>query len=231
MVQQIPEGGNCFLIVKFNCMYLYYDRLEAGHILARQLEKYKNDPVVVLAIPRGGVPVAYVIGKELGFPVDIVLTKKIGHPMHKEYAIGAVSLTDVYVIPHKNVSAHYINKETELIREKLRELDKKFRHGREPEKLEGKTIIIVDDGIATGNTLITTVSMLKKSNPGKIVIAVPVASREAVDKLSREVDEVVCPLIPDMFIGVGGFYENFQQLTDEEAISYFDKLRKEDVFQ
>lgn len=212
-------------------MYLYYDRLEAGHILARQLEKYKNEEVVVLAVPRGGIPVAYVVGKELGFPVDIVLTKKIGHPMHKEYAIGAVSLTDVYVIPHQHVSAHYIKKETEHIREKLREMDKKFRHGTKPVNLKGETIIIIDDGIATGNTLLTTVNMLKKSNPGKIVIAVPVASEEAVEKLSQEVDEMICPLIPDIFIGVGGFYENFQQLTDEEAISYLDKLREENVFQ
>jgi putative phosphoribosyl transferase len=108
----------------------------------------------------------------------------------------------------------------------LTEMKNKFMGDKEPEDLKGKTVIVVDDGIATGNTLLGTVSVLRKSNPGKIVIAVPVASMSAVEKLSEVVDEVVAVLIPEEFYGVGSFYEDFEQVTDEEVIFYLDKLRK-----
>src|SRR6266498_4256243 len=210
---------------------MYYDRIEAGQELARHLKKYQNEPCVLLAIPRGGVPIAYVIAEELGFPADIVLTKKIGHPLHKEYAIGAVSLTDSYIVPHAEVSKDYIEKETEHIHRRLRKMYSKFMGDRELDNLEGKNAIIVDDGIATGNTLMATVRMLKKSHPAKIVIATPVASDSAIEKLSKEVDEVVCPYVPDIFFGVGGFYEHFDQTTDEEVMHYLDKLRSEKIIQ
>jgi putative phosphoribosyl transferase len=210
---------------------MYYDRIEAGQELARHLKKYKNEPGVLLAIPRGGVPIAYVIAGKLGFPVDIVLTKKIGHPLHKEYAIGAVSLTDSYIIPHAEVSKDYIEKETKHIHVRLRKMYSKFMGDEEPENIKGKTAIIVDDGIATGNTLMATVRMLKKSYPDKIIIATPVASNKAIEKLSKEVDEIVCPLVPEIFFGVGGFYEHFDQMTDEEVMFYLDKLRTEKIIQ
>ncbi|HXL56496.1 MAG TPA: phosphoribosyltransferase family protein, partial [Chitinophagaceae bacterium] len=191
----------------------------------------KNDPCVLLPIPRGGVPVAFVIAEELGFPVDIVLIKKIGHPLHKEYAIGAVSLTDSYIVPHEEVSKHYIEKETEHIHTRLRKMYSKFMGDKELENLEGKTVIIVDDGIATGNTLMATVKMLKKSHPHKLIIATPVASETAIEKLSKEADEVICPFVPEIFFGVSGFYERFDQTTDEEVMFYLDKLRTEKIIQ
>lgn len=205
---------------------MFRDRIEAGILLAAKLKKYKNDKGIVLAVPRGGVPVAYAVARELNFPVEIVLTKKIGHPANKEYAIGAASLNDYFIVPHENISEEYITKELIVIRKRLKEMYKKFMGDREPESLEGKTIIVIDDGIATGNTLLGTVNVLRKSKPGKIIIAAPVASESAVDKLSTEVDEVITVLIPEIFYGVGAFYEDFGQVTDEEVMFYLDKLRE-----
>ena len=184
---------------------MFKDRIEAGLLLAAKLKKYKNDPGVVLAVPRGGVPVAYVVARELGLPIEVVLTKKIGHPMNKEYAIGAASLTDYFVMPHENVSEQYIQQELQDIRIRLKEMYRRFMGDKEPENLEGKTVIVIDDGIATGNTILGTVQVLRKSKPGKIIIGVPVASKSAVRKLSKEVDEVVTVVIPDEFYGVGAF--------------------------
>ena len=205
---------------------MFYDRLEAGMLLAEKLMKYRDDPGVVLAVPRGGVPIAYVVARELGWPLDLLLTKKIGHPLNKEYAIGSVSLTERILIPHEEVSQSYIDKETERIRHRLREMYKKFMGDKEPEKLNDKTVIVIDDGIATGNTLMSTVNMLRKSTPRKIIIAVPVASFGALKKLSGMVDEIVCPLVPEYFGGVGAFYENFDQVSDDEVIYYLGKLKE-----
>ena len=198
--------------------------MEAGLMLAARLQKYKDKAGVILAVPRGGVPVAYAVAKELGLPVQLILTKKIGHPLNKEYAIGAAGLSDYFVIPHDNVTDDYIEEELTRIRTRLREMQKLFMGNKEPLSLEGKTVIVVDDGIATGNTLLGTINLLRKSKPGKIVIGVPVASGKAVEKLSKVADEIVSVLVPDEFYGVGAFYEDFQQVTDEEVKFYLDKL-------
>ncbi len=204
---------------------MFRDRIEAGLLLADKLKKYKNDPGIVLAVPRGGVPVAYAVAKEFGFPLEVILTKKIGHPMNKEYAIGAASLTDYFILPHENVSNEYIELELKRVRHRLKEMYIRFMGDKVPENPEGKTVIVIDDGIATGNTLMGTVNVLRKSNPGKIVIGVPVASQTAVEKLSKEVDEVVTVLIPEQFYGVGAFYEDFEQVSDEEVSFYLEKLK------
>jgi len=205
---------------------MFTDRIEAGLLLAEKLKKFKNDPGVVLAVPRGGVPVAYVVAKELGFPLEIMLTKKIGHPTNKEYAIGAASLTDHFIVPHENVSDEYIRSELEIVRKRLKEMYRKFMGEKEPASLEGKTVIVVDDGMATGNTLLGSIRVLRKSMPGKIIIAVPVASSNAVEKIAPEVDEVVTVLIPEEFYGVGAFYDDFEQVSDEEVLFYLDKLKE-----
>jgi putative phosphoribosyl transferase len=204
---------------------MFRDRIEAGLLLAAKLKKYKNDPGIVLAVPRGGVPVAYVVAKELGFPIEVILTKKIGHPLNKEYAIGAASLTDYFIIPHDDVSPFYIEQELQRVRSRLKEMYIKFMGDNEPESMENKTVIVIDDGIATGNTLMGTVHLLRKGKPRKIVIAAPVASKTAVAKLSKEVDEVIAVTVPEVFYGVGAFYENFEQVSDEEVMFYLDKLK------
>ncbi|HEX5027144.1 MAG TPA: phosphoribosyltransferase family protein [Agriterribacter sp.] len=205
---------------------MFKDRIEAGLLLAAKLKKYRSDPGIVLAVPRGGIPVAYAVAKELGFPIEVILTKKIGHPANKEYAIGAASLTDYFIVPHEHVPEEYIQRELKHIRTRLQEMYKRFMGDREPENLEGKTVIVIDDGIATGNTILGTVQVLRKSKPGKIIIAVPVASQSAVRKLSKEVNELIAVLIPEEFYGVGAFYEDFTQVSDEEVMFYLDKLRE-----
>lgn len=205
---------------------MFQDRKEAGQLLAAKLKKYQNDSGIVLAVPRGGVPLAYIVATELGFPVEIILTKKIGHPMNKEYAIGAASLSDYFVVPHSDVSEKYIERELHAIRTRLKEMYKKFMGDKTQENIEGKTVIVIDDGIATGNTLMGTIKLIRKSHPHKIIIGAPVASKEAVEKLSKEVDDIVTLLIPQTFYGVGAFYEDFSEVSDEDVIFYLSKLRE-----
>ena len=205
---------------------IFQNRIEAGLLLADKLKNYQTGTGLVLAIPRGGVPVAYAVAKELGLPIELILTKKIGHPTNKEYAIGAASLTDYFTIPHENVTEEYIQAEIVRIRTRLKEMYKIFMGDQQPADLQGKTVIIIDDGIATGNTLLGTIQLLRKSKPGKMIIAVPVASRSAVNKLAKEVDEIIVVYVPDQFYGVGAFYEDFEQVTDEEVIYYLEKMRE-----
>jgi putative phosphoribosyl transferase len=205
---------------------MFRNRTEAGLLLASKLKKYQYDPGVILAVPRGGVPVAYMVAKELGFPLEVILTKKIGHPMNPEYAIGAASLTDYFVVPHDDVSQDYIDNEVVKIRKKLKEMYIKFMGDKTPENLKGKTVIVIDDGVATGNTLLSTIDVIRKSDPSKIVIAVPVAPETAVSKLSKAVDDVVVVMVPESFYGVGSFYEDFEQVSDEEVAYYLNKLRE-----
>lgn len=203
----------------------FRDRAEAGRLLAARLEKYKHKEGVLLAVPRGGVPVAYEVARILGLPMDLVLTKKIGHPMNKEYAIGAASLSDYFIIPHENVPDAYIEEEVRKVRERLREMHLKFIGTREPEKIEGRTVIVIDDGVATGNTLLGTLQLLRKGNPERIVVAAPVIPPESVRKLSAAADEVVALWTPEVFYGVGAFYEDFEQVSDEEVLAYLEKWR------
>lgn len=205
---------------------MFKDRTAAGRLLAAKLNKYKADAGVVLAVPRGGVPVAYYVATELGFPLDIVLIKKIGHPNNKEYAIGAASLTDYTVTPHAGVTDAYITQELQHIRNRLKTMRQQFLGDRKPESLEGKTVIVIDDGAATGHTLLRTLSVIRKGKPAKIVAAVPVASKNAAQLLAQEADEVITCLIPDDFYGVGAYYDNFDEVSDEEVSFYLDKLSR-----
>lgn len=205
---------------------MFQNRSEAGMLLAAKLRKYQNMPGVLLAVPRGGVPVAYEVAKELNMPLEVILVKKLGHPLNKEYAIGAVSLKDMFVIPHEDVTDFYIQKQVEKIRSRLQEMQKRFMGEKEPENIEGKTIIIIDDGVATGNTLLATIRLLKKQKPAKIVVAVPVISKSAAKKITVEADELIAVLVPETFYGVGQFYDDFTQVSDEEVINYLQTLRQ-----
>ncbi|MGZ5285662.1 MAG: phosphoribosyltransferase [Flavisolibacter sp.] len=203
---------------------MFQNRSEAGMLLASRLRKYQNIPGVLLAVPRGGVPVAYEVAKELNMPLELILVKKLGHPSNPEYAIGAVGLNDSYIVPHADVTDFYITSQIQKVRTKLQEMKKKFMGDKDPEELKGKTVIVIDDGVATGNTLLATIRILRKSKPAKIVVAVPVASKSAVQLLSNEVDELIAVLIPETFYGVGRFYDDFKQVEDEEVIHLLNKL-------
>jgi putative phosphoribosyl transferase len=205
---------------------IFQNRMDAAKQLAEKLKPFKNDSGVILAIPRGGVPVAYEIAKELEWPVDLMLTKKLGHPKHKEYAIGAVGLDARIVIPHPDVPESYIESETQKIRERLQQMRHRFMGAKQPEEIKGKTVILVDDGIATGNTILAAVEILKKQQPAKIIVAVPVASHSAVQKLSAKADEVIVVSIPEEFYGVGQFYFDFTQVSDEEVMADLQNLQK-----
>lgn len=203
---------------------MFENRREAGMLLAARLLKYKNVPGVLLAVPRGGVPVAVEVAKELNLPLELVLVKKIGHPENKEYAIGAVGLQSSFIIPHPEVSDLYIRNETEVVRRRLLEMKNKFMGGREPTDIKGKTVIVIDDGVATGNTLLATLRILKSSQPAHLVVATPVISRSAAQKLETEADELITLLIPETFYGVGGFYHDFTQVNDEDVMALLNSL-------
>lgn len=194
------------------------DRIEAGLLLSDKLKKYQNTNTIVLAIPRGGVPVGNVIAKSLHLPLDIVLSKKIPHPYNKEFAIGAVSMDAKLVDEHAGVPEDYIEKEVVRIRKLLREKYELYRGNREPLDVTGKNLIIVDDGIATGNTLLASITMLKKRNPAKIIVAVPVVPNDVVPIFQKNTDEFIYLIAPSYFRGVGAFYEEFHQVEDDEVI-------------
>jgi predicted phosphoribosyltransferase len=194
------------------------NRKEAALMLADRLEKYRGERGVVLAIPRGGVPVAAPIAKRLGMPLEVILSKKIGHPSNSEFAIGAVSLGSVQVDERQEVPQEYVEAEVKRIREKLRQNYQLYMGDREHVDMKNRVVILVDDGVATGKTLISTIELLKKEQPRRIVVAVPVASPTALARIEGMVDEVVCLLAPPYFQAVGQFYQEFYQTSDELVI-------------
>ncbi|HXD78589.1 MAG TPA: phosphoribosyltransferase family protein [Puia sp.] len=204
---------------------MFKNRIEAAGTLARQLQRFALMPGVILAVPRGGIPIGAVIAGKTGLPLDLLMTKKIGHPQNREYAIGAVGLADSYILPHKGVSPGYIKAETEALRKRLAEMRRKFMGGSRPLPLKDRIVIVVDDGAATGNTLLSAIQILRREEPGRIVVAIPVASTPAARKLRAAADELICPLVVDDFAGVGDYYEDFQQVSDEEALHYLRQLR------
>lgn len=199
---------------------VFKDRVEAAYLLADKLKQYKNQEALVLAIPRGGVPLGFVVAKELNLPLEVVLSKKIGHPNHKEFAIGAVTLNSRILSPSiSDVSSKYIEDETQMIRAFLAKRYQEYYGEKTPPELNNKIVIVIDDGIATGNTILSTLEMLHNEQPKSIVIAVPVSSKEALRKLQKSpfIDEVVCLSAPTNFQAVGQFYENFDPVENAEV--------------
>jgi putative phosphoribosyl transferase len=201
------------------------DRKEAGLLLAEKLMKYKGEDAIVLAIPRGGVPVGYYIAEALNVPLDVVLSKKIGHPLNPEFAIGSVSEDSVIIDSNAEVPAEYIQGEIEKIKKQLREKHKLFAGHENLPEIKNKIVIIVDDGIATGNTLLATVNMLRKKKPAKIVVASPLVPYDRAHKIQVTADDFVYLFAPRYFPGVGAFYKSFEQVSDEEVIRLLNKKR------
>lgn len=207
---------------------MFADRIDAGLQLADRLRHLKGREGVVLAIPRGGVPVGFMVAESLGFRLDVLLCKKIGHPHNPEYSIGAVSLTDRVLNLSTGVSTDYIEEETLRLRRRMRENEHAFRKGRPPIALKGKTVVVVDDGIATGSTLLCTLPMLRNQGPDRLIVAVPVAPAAAVRKLRVHADEVVSLLVPDDFMAVGSYYADFTQVEDSEVVAYMERATERD---
>jgi putative phosphoribosyl transferase len=200
----------------------FADRRAAGRALADRLRSYvgRND-VVVLALPRGGVPVACEVAKTLEAPLDVFIVRKLGVPGHEELAMGAIASGGVRVL-NEDVLRWYGLSEADVetvARIEVGELERReqlYRDGRDLIRIEGRVVILVDDGLATGSTMRAAVQAVRRLHPARIVVAVPVGARETCNSL-READEVICALVPDSFSAVGQWYGDFSQTSDEEV--------------
>jgi putative phosphoribosyl transferase len=198
----------------------FHDRAQAGQMLAQKLAAYNRPEVIVLGLPRGGVPVAYEIAKALQVPLDVCIVRKLGLPGHKELAMGAIASDGVRVLNYDIISNLGISSKTidEVAARELRELQRRdhvYRGQRPPPDLQHHIIILVDDGIATGSTIRAAIAILKQELPKQIIVAVPVAPPDIYKQLKTEVDEVVCLIQPEQLYAVGIWYDNFSQITEE----------------
>jgi putative phosphoribosyl transferase len=201
----------------------FKDREDAGRRLAAELEAYRGDSdVLVLALPRGGVPVGHEVAIALGAPLDVFLVRKLGVPGQEEFAMGAIASGGVRVLNESVIEMLGVDERTiaAVAAEEERELERRereYRKGRRSLDLQGRTVILVDDGLATGATMKAAALALREMNPERIVVAVPVAAKETCDEFRGEVDEIVCAITPEPFHAVGLWYEDFTQTTDEEV--------------
>lgn len=202
---------------------IFTDRSEAGRQLAARLEKYADRAdVLVLALPRGGVPVGYEVARALHAPMEVFIVRKLGVPGHEEFAMGAVATGGVRVLNDQVVSAlgipeYVIDAVAVWEQQELERRERTYRGNRPPPDVREKTVILVDDGLATGSTMLAAVKALHKLGPARIVVAVPVASPDTCELLKTEVDDVVCAVTPEPFYAVGLWYRDFSQTTDEEV--------------
>jgi predicted phosphoribosyltransferase len=209
--------------VLMNIIQPFSDRHQAGRALAKRLMDYKDRPdVVVLALPRGGVPVAFEVAQALNAPLDVFIVRKLGVPGHEELAMGAIASGGVRVLNPEvllrlRIDTWHVDA---IAKEELQELERRareYRGDRPLPDLHGKTVILIDDGLATGATMRAAAKALHHFGPAKIVVAVPAASPETCDEFRAEVDEIICAITPDPFYSVGSWYKDFSQTSDEEV--------------
>ena len=212
---------------------IFRDRKDAGKHLATKLLKYRDQPdVLVLALPRGGVPVAFEVAEALRVPLDIFLVRKLGVPGHEELAMGAISTGGVRVlnkdiVDYLRIPEHIIDA---IAAQELEELERReiaYRGNRPEPDVKGKTVILIDDGLATGSTIRAAAQALRQQGPARIVVAVPVSAPETCDEYRIGVDEIICAITPESFFGVGQWYLDFSQTTDEEVRDLLERARGE----
>jgi len=212
---------------------IFRDRTEAGKYLATKLLSYKDRPdVLVLALPRGGVPVAFEVAQALRVPLDIFLVRKLGVPGHEELAMGAISTGGVRVlnediVDYLRIPEHVIDA---IAAEELKELERRelaYRGNRAEPDVKEKTVILIDDGLATGSTIRAAAQALRQQQPARIVVAVPVSAPETCDEYRIGVDEIICAVTPEPFLGVGMWYLDFPQTTDDEVRDLLERARAE----
>jgi putative phosphoribosyl transferase len=212
----------------------FRDRTEAGRVLAEKLRHHAGrSDVLVLALPRGGVPVAFEVARALDAPLDVFVVRKLGVPGHEEYAMGALAAGGVRVldgsvieqlrIPHSAVDRVVEREQLELARR-----ERLYRGERPPPAVEGRTVILVDDGLATGSTMRAAAAALRSRKPARLVVAVPVAAPAACEDFRAEVDETVCALTPEPFYAVGQWYRDFSQTTDDEVRALLEQANPPD---
>lgn len=214
---------------------IYDNRQQAGQRLADALEYLKGEEnLIVIALPRGGVPVGYQIARRIGAPLDLVVPRKVGAPHNQEFAIGAVAEPDIRVMNERaiemyNIAPEYLEKEIENQMEEIKRRKEKYRGNRPDINLTNKKVVLVDDGIATGLTMLAAIRAIKFQRPEELILAVPVAPPDTVDWLQEEVDQVVCLVYPEPFGAVGQFYYDFTQVSDQEVIQLLDERKQMEV--
>jgi predicted phosphoribosyltransferase len=213
-------------------MSFFNDRIDAGKRLAERLSEYANrEDVLILALPRGGVPVAFEVAKELNVKMDIFIVRKLGVPGNEELAMGAIASGNIRVLNEDVIRSFRIPQKAidEATANELGELERReriYRKNRPVPKISGSTVILIDDGLATGATMRAAVAAVKTKNPAKVIIAVPVAAPDTCSDFGSEVDEVMCVATPEPFYGVGAWYEDFSQTTDKEVCDLLDRATK-----
>ncbi len=201
---------------------MFKDRTEAGLRLAKKLSKYKNQNPIIYALPRGGVVLGAEIAKTLGAPLDLIITRKIGHQFNSEYAIGAVA-EDGHTIfneaEKEQADPKWLEEKIKAEQLEAKRRREKYLRGKVPIDVKGRTVILVDDGIATGLSIFLAIEELRHQKPGKIIVAVPVVPFDTAEKIKKKVDELVALEIPENYLGaVGSYYESFPQVEDSEVI-------------
>lgn len=211
----------------------FKDRAEAGELLAQRLTSYAGrDDVIVLALPRGGVPVGFAVAEKLDVRLDVLLVRKLGFPGQEEFAMGAIASGGVCVLHDEVVQRYHIHPaEIEQVKQResqeIARREKLYRAHRPAPQLQQKVVLVVDDGIATGATMFAAVKCLRHSYPARIVVAVPVAPPETCRQLKNEVDELICLETPESFYAVGAWYRHFGQTSDEEVQSLLAQADKD----
>jgi len=209
---------------------IFRNRQEAGRELAGHLPELAGPQPLVLAIPRGGVIVGGVVADELGCDLDVVIVRKLGAPGNPELAVGSIMegsdepYLNEQIVRTLAVSRSYLGKETETQKAEAARRGRLYRNGRQRKELHGRTVILVDDGIATGATMISSIEGVKAQRPDRIVVALPVGPPDAVEQISELVDDLLCLSAPAFFAAVGQFYQDFSQTTDEEVVAVLDRF-------
>ena len=211
----------------------YKNRRQAGRELAKALQPCAHRPdVLILALPRGGVPVAYEVAKALNIPLDLMLVRKLGLPGHEELAIGAIATGGIRVLNTEVIEGMAIS-EAQIERiaaaelQELRRREKTYRGERPSAEVQGRCVILIDDGLATGATMQAAIAAIRQQRPAEILVAVPVAPKDTVALLRDQADAVICPATPEPFLGVGRWYEDFTQITDAEVRDLLGRLWQE----
>jgi predicted phosphoribosyltransferase len=211
----------------------YRDRTHAGRELASKLPEYANRPdVTVLALPRGGVPVAFEVAKALRAPLDVFVVRKLGVPGHEEYAMGAIATGGVRVLDEGVVRAIGVTRAeldavTAAEQRELERRERQYRGDRPPPEVAGRTVILVDDGLATGSTMRAAVEALREEGAARVIVAVPIAPPETCDAFRDIVDDIVCARTPEPFYAVGLWYQDFSQTTDDEVRELLERAAHE----
>lgn len=206
----------------------FRDRADAGRELARHLERHAGTDAIVLALPRGGAPVAYEVANSLGLPLDVFLVRKLGTPGHAELAMGAIASGGVRVLNETVVSELGLDEAaianvSAAEQRQLEEGERRYRGSGPAPDVRGRTVLLVDDGLATGSTMLAAVQAVRGLEPAAVVVAVPVAPAETCERLSSEADEMVCAATPEPFGSVGTWYADFGQTTDDEVINLLER--------